>query len=430
MIVFGGVVSFLLMFPLAASIATSFALSYGFTLLWNPPAAIVMGVIWQLGLIVQFLVIFILYVIAAIATPPVQGPVPANGAEHFCRGALIGINAAANFCYLLVAIPAILPVLGWALSPATLVVAVIVGVVNWLCVFDGLTRNFAFATVLAWCGWFMPMNWLYQLLGLVLFILLAISSAFGMGFASLGAWWPGSIARHGFWFGFSGAFTLGNFTFVSPSLGRTSPRFVGASAGIDTALGVVSHEVGHTMTTAAFGNMFSLIAFVHDRLWTWFGLIGGRTYGEMLTEGVRRKSGNPNQPPVDESPWIDMWAPPVALSGAGGGNAIPTVTALADGVDFTDGINVPGAVGVAVTLDASGSSDPDAFPMGNVSPGGTPTLGFAWQLSGTPNGSTAAIAAPNAATTSFTPDVVGDYVVDVVVSDGAEGESFSITVVV
>ena len=106
------------------------------------------------------------------------------------------------------------------------------------------------------------------------------------------------------------------------------------------------------------------------------------------------------------------------------------MTALADGVDFTDGINVPAAVGVAVTLDASGSSDPDAFPMGNVSPGGTPTLGFAWQLSGTPIGSTAAILAPNAATTSFTPDLVGDYVVDVVVSDGAEGESFSITVVV
>jgi hypothetical protein len=74
------------------------------------------------------------------------------------------------------------------------------------------------------------------------------------------------------------------------------------------------------------------------------------------------------------------------------------------------------------------ATDVDSYPMGNVSPGGTPTVGFAWNLT-PPAGSSAVIAAPNSATTQFTPDVTGDYTIDAIVSDGSEGSFIRVHVV-
>jgi len=70
-----------------------------------------------------------------------------------------------------------------------------------------------------------------------------------------------------------------------------------------------------------------------------------------------------------------------------------------------------GEVGTSVGLDASTSVDADGD-----------TLQYAWSVVTAPNGSAAAIATGNA-TTSFTPDVAGTYVVSVVVSDGHGGSS-------
>ncbi len=75
-------------------------------------------------------------------------------------------------------------------------------------------------------------------------------------------------------------------------------------------------------------------------------------------------------------------------------------------------------VGTAVTLDGTGSDDPDGD-----------TLDFAWTLSSTPAGSGATLSGAATATPTLTPDVAGVYLVALSVSDGAvsDGDSVSVT---
>nr|BAL59251.1 hypothetical conserved protein [Candidatus Acetothermum autotrophicum] len=69
-------------------------------------------------------------------------------------------------------------------------------------------------------------------------------------------------------------------------------------------------------------------------------------------------------------------------------------------------------VGTLVTLDGSKSSDPDGDP-----------LTFSWSIISQPEGSTATLTDADKAQAKFTPDVVGDYIIELVVTDpdGATG---------
>ena len=64
-------------------------------------------------------------------------------------------------------------------------------------------------------------------------------------------------------------------------------------------------------------------------------------------------------------------------------------------------------VGNTVTLDASGSSDPDGD-----------ALTYSWSLTSVPVGSGAMLSDPNVVNPSFAADVAGDYVVQLIVNDG------------
>lgn len=73
-------------------------------------------------------------------------------------------------------------------------------------------------------------------------------------------------------------------------------------------------------------------------------------------------------------------------------------------------------VGTQVTLDGSGSSDPDGDD-----------LIYSWSLD-TPSGSSASLSDPSVEQPTFTPDVAGDYVFTLEVSDGDASRSGSATV--
>ena len=71
------------------------------------------------------------------------------------------------------------------------------------------------------------------------------------------------------------------------------------------------------------------------------------------------------------------------------------------------GADLSGVEDEEVLIDGSASSDPDANP-----------LTYNWQIVTYPTGSTATLSSPTEATTLFTPDIEGTYVIQLIVNDG------------
>lgn len=92
----------------------------------------------------------------------------------------------------------------------------------------------------------------------------------------------------------------------------------------------------------------------------------------------------------------------------GGYTVTDRVTVVTNRAPLADaGFDQGAQVGQTVTLDGSGSMDPDDDP-----------LTFAWALASTPLGSTAALVAATSAEAHFIPDLPGTYLVELTVSDG------------
>lgn len=103
--------------------------------------------------------------------------------------------------------------------------------------------------------------------------------------------------------------------------------------------------------------------------------------------------------------------PPSSGGGSGGGtqNSAPTANA---------GPDQSLEVGSLITLDGTGSSDPDGD-----------TITFAWEFESKPSDSQVSLSDDSAQSPTFTADVAGDYVVQLVVSDGtASSDPDTVTV--
>jgi hypothetical protein len=113
-------------------------------------------------------------------------------------------------------------------------------------------------------------------------------------------------------------------------------------------------------------------------------------------------------PAASQAP-VPVPVPPPAASVIG--NTAPVSNA---------GVALNGKTGVAVTLDGNASSDSDGDK-----------LNFAWTLVSKPDGSNVSLAGTTGATTTFTPDVSGTYVANLVVNDGhVDSAASTVTVTV
>ena len=81
------------------------------------------------------------------------------------------------------------------------------------------------------------------------------------------------------------------------------------------------------------------------------------------------------------------------------------------------GLDTIGAVGVAVELDGTGSTDPE-----------NDSLTYLWSIDSAPDGSTATIGQPTSATATITPDAVGEYVISLKVNDGEFNNVDTVTI--
>lgn len=107
----------------------------------------------------------------------------------------------------------------------------------------------------------------------------------------------------------------------------------------------------------------------------------------------------------------------VACGGGGGGDDAPAPVADPP-VAMVTASATSAPVGTVITLDGSGSTTPS---------GGK--LSYQWSLPGTPDGSAAALSSTTDVSSSFTLDVPGEYVADLVVNDGrADSASARVTV--
>jgi hypothetical protein len=113
-----------------------------------------------------------------------------------------------------------------------------------------------------------------------------------------------------------------------------------------------------------------------------------------------------------------------ACGGGGGGSSTPVTAQPAQPAPTNSapvanaGTSQNVAVSTLVTLNGTGSTDADKD-----------TLTYAWTLISKPAGSSASLPSATASQPSFTPDVVGDYVASLVVSDGkASSATSNITV--
>jgi hypothetical protein len=92
----------------------------------------------------------------------------------------------------------------------------------------------------------------------------------------------------------------------------------------------------------------------------------------------------------------------LAACGGGSGGDAPNQPPVADA-----GAAQSAATGASVALSGAASRDPEGAP-----------LSYSWSFAARPAGSAAALANPTSVSPSFTPDLPGDYVLNLIVSDG------------
>ncbi len=158
-----------------------------------------------------------------------------------------------------------------------------------------------------------------------------------------------------------------------------------------------SNVVRQALVVLCSGNVFSLSAPVGGNFWSdWTDPDGD---GDGFVDSPYLFTGG-----QDDLPWTmeDGWQEPQ--------NQIPVAVAGEDQSVHQ---------GSLVTLDGSGSHDPDGDP-----------ITFFWEITSDPSGSTAALSDPFEIGPSFVANMSGDYVIELIVTDSKNAESEPDSVIV
>lgn len=391
-------------------------------------------------LALNLVIVFALYWIATVGTLAALGgpppPMPVVGSitpampEPIGRGLMVGLNTGMNYVFL-GAILAPLPGGGLA--------AGVLAFVNLLASVPAVSNFAPYQTVLGWTTLFLPMNAFWNGVGFLVLLINGVARLFGIPLSIVPDWSRANLVMHG---GIvhgcvPTAYNMANFTAAHGSLSATDPSVLPGSVwpfcpalGFPpippntvtrlTAPGVAFHEGTHTLNAGAYGWLFQWVGFADEFLpmpWSPGGIVmGANAYAELGAEGGSRGVGRN---------WITLWTPSPALTAPGNtpavvGLVVSDATSGAPGVvlvmdlatSLTGNVLIAAERNRGIALDSSGTTDAD---------GGPAPIGRLWLVTSSPPGSQATFMAPNAATTTFVPDVGGQYALQLHVTDGLNG---------
>ena len=123
-------------------------------------------------------------------------------------------------------------------------------------------------------------------------------------------------------------------------------------------------------------------------------LLADTTYVVTFTSAIRGKHAGNLLAPVQAQ---------FTTAGTNPANGLPTANA---------GTDAEVTVGSSVTIDGTGSSDPEGNP-----------LSYAWRLVSAPATASASLSAETGPETILTPDVEGEYIAGLIVNDGTQDSS-------
>jgi hypothetical protein len=250
------------------------------------PIAAGLTVLQAILLVVLLVVLLYLaaYLIATLALAPIPGPgvgaLPAAPGELLSRGFCMGMTAALNIGI-------------WSILGPT-----IIGFVGFLIIvltaFTVFSRSPFHQAVLGWFSWLLPMSYIGTLVGGLLFV---INAPFALVALGLGAfrvdWTTGVIETTGGIVGatgFSGGFSLGNFTFLAPGAAPFGPGLAAQSPFAGPTIS--AHEVGHTLNTAAMGGVVLWINAIDENVPA--PGRGEAAYGELLAQSHAPGGASPS----------------------------------------------------------------------------------------------------------------------------------------
>ncbi len=211
------------------------------------------------------------------STPPAANPIPPTGTQNFFRGFGHGTATIVNFAILspFLAIPPVL-------------ILAILSFLPILSLVTAIRRNAFFQGVISWMSWLLPVHWLGNLIGFLIFLIFRAITLFTGTAAGIRLDLTSGIIESRAPAPVT-AFNVAVFTYVGPAF--APGPFLGAN--------VSSHEVGHAINSAAMTPFY-----------TWGTVIEEfRLFGAPHRFSIGQQTAESRGAPRPGALYSAMWSP-------------------------------------------------------------------------------------------------------------------------